>query len=314
MFEPEIQEAWVKYKDDFGLARLVLVVCFFNTFLFFLSGFGYGTFYYPCLIPIGVSFLFFSIRKYIIQSSPEIKFLFNTVLLTFTVGFNYVLMGELDHVAGGLVLQDEFFLNFDMYLFGRPVALYFEDFFRPLGVIGYIFYDILILCYMSYFILPMYGGILFFQQLSDDYKYRMGRYFSSFIIYFCFNFFCYIWIPVTGPQFFIRDQYSQSLPLSDFGHFFYKIIQQGQTTFIDCFPSGHFGVTIMVTIWLFRINHGHRFIMLLITFLMGLAAMALRFHYTLDLVASIPLALICYKLGFVLFPVTVHPSSQRENQ
>ena len=192
------------------------------------------------------------------------------------------------------------------------MALYFEELFKSIGALGQIIYDILILCYMSYFILPMYGGILFFHQLNNEHKHRMGRYFSSFIIYFCFNFFCYIWVPVTGPQYFIRDQYSHQLPLSDFGHFFHNIIQNNQTTFIDCFPSGHFGVTLLVTIWLIRINHGHRFIMMGLSFLMGMATLALRFHYTLDLLASVPLALICYKLGFVLFPVKVHPSTQRD--
>ena len=112
MFEPKIQAAWVNYKEDFGLTRISLFICFFNSFIFFLSGISYKSFYYPCLIPVGVSLLFFAFRPYIIKYSSEVLFLYNTVLLTFTVGFNYVLMGEIDNIAGGLVLKDQFFFRF----------------------------------------------------------------------------------------------------------------------------------------------------------------------------------------------------------
>jgi len=312
MLETKIQESWANYREDFGLTRLVLFVSFFNVFIFFLSGIGYGNFYFPCLIPVVIGFLFLAFRHIFIKANKPILFLINSILLTFSVAFNYALMGKIDHLAGGLVLKDAWFAAIDLSLFGTPVAILFADLLRPFDLVGRVIYDLLIFIYLSYFILPIYGAILFYRQLPANYKFRVGRYFSSFIIYFSINFLCYLWVPVTGPQYFSRESFSRPLPLTSFGKSIYEFIQSSQQTFIDCFPSGHFGVTLLVTIWLFRINHGHRFIMLFVTVMMGLATLALRFHYSLDLVAALPLALICYKLGFMLFPVQVGPMTMRK--
>jgi hypothetical protein len=305
MFEYKIQNAWDSYISDFGLGRVILFICFFNLLLMFLGILMTGYLLVLSLYPIGLSLLFYFLRPQIIKLRSLYIFLINTIPITITIVFNYYLVGEFDRLAQGLIRYDEWFSSIDQSLFGKQIAILIQDFWKE-NSFKTVYYDLIQTAYLTYYIFPIYGGVLYYRLLDEKRKYKIGRYFSSMAIFYSVNYLFYLIIPVMGPQFYHRDLFQNTLPLSSYGELLHSIVSTGQVTFIDCFPSGHTGIAILVTIWLFRIHHQQRFISLLVSILMILATLSLRYHYTLDVLSAFPLALICYKLGHILIPIDVY--------
>ena len=302
MFEYRIQQAWENYRADFGLGRLTLFIAFYNTFLFFLSGLFFGGFQVLALYPVAFAMIFYLLRPRFVAFSDTAKLILNVLPLTITISLNYYLAGEMDRAAGILTRYDPYFSGVDLWLYNSPVASVFESVLRPAGLIGTIIYDLMMTSYFTYYLIPWYGAILYYRQLPKGMHFRLGRYQASIIIFFCLNYLFYLTIPVEGPQYYLQDYFKEALPFSGWGHFLWSTVREGQTTFIDCFPSGHLGVSILVCIWLYKINHSHRYFFSFLTLCIGFATLAIRYHYTIDLICSLPLALVSFKLGNTLLP------------
>lgn len=313
MFEYRIQQAWDSYRADFGLGRLTLFICFFNVFLFFLSGLFFGAFQLLALYPVVFAMIFYLLRPKFVRFSDVTKLILNVLPLTLTISLNYYLIGEMDRASGVLTRLDAFFSGFDLWLFDEPVALIFESVLKPTGLVGTFIYDLMMTSYMFYYLIPWYGAILYYRQLPEHLRYRLGRYQASLIVFFCINHLFYLIVPVEGPQFYLKEYFTWTLPFSAWGQMLWNVVHTGQTTYIDCFPSGHFGISVLVSIWLFKINHSHRFFMSFVTFCIACATLAIRYHYTLDLICSFPLAYVSFKLGNVLLPSELDFYSYRKD-
>jgi len=311
MFEYKIQQAWESYQDDFGLGRILLFVYFFNGFITFVTLFVFGHLSVLPLVPIVSALVFYMLRSNLVKKSSLTKMIVNMLPIAITIILNYYYVGVIDRLAGNLTRLDPLFLKFDYWLYGDLPSLLIQSLLSKAGWLGTFLYDLMMTGYILYFLIPLYGAILIYRILSDNRRYKMSRYFGSVIIYFTMNYMFYLFVPVTGPQFFVPELFKEALPLSSYGQFLFRMVQHGQTTFIDCYPSGHTGIAWLVTIWLFQFNHAQRYMMTFVTVLIMGATLAMRYHYTLDLLSAIPLALLCYKMGHWLFPVEVGPKVLR---
>ena len=304
MFEYKIQKAWEDYHEDMGLGRILLFIAFYNTFLFFLSGTVFKAFQVRALYPILFAACFYGLRPKIKQFSPTVKFILNSIPVGMCIILNYYLVGVLDYSVGGLERMDAVFHRFDLSLFGKPVASFLYDYLGRAGNVSEALYSIMMMSYISYFLLPLIGGILYFRTLEGRYE-KIGRYFFSCILFFSLNFLLYLIIPVTGPQYYLLEYFSAHPPLGEWGMILWKMVQNGQSTFIDCFPSGHSGIAFLVTIWLYRIKHPARWILAITTLFIVMATLAMRYHYTLDLLCAFPLAYFCHRVAWLFIPVRV---------
>tara|TARA_Y100000780_G_scaffold220150_1_gene227154 strand:- start:81994 stop:82929 length:936 start_codon:yes stop_codon:yes gene_type:complete len=301
VFEYNIQKAWEQYKLDYGLGRNLLLISCYNLFLFFLSITTLGGMRMEALYPIYVAFLFYFLRSKILKLGDAYKLGLSIIPLLMAVLLNYYLIGEFDR-AVGFERKDALFSPFDEWLFGMPIAKWGEELLSPLGLVRSIFYDLLMLSYMSYFLLPVIGSILIHRDLPREKKYKIGRFFVSVLLFFFINYLFYLLVPVTGPQYWMPDIYTEPLPFTPFGHYLWGLINQGQSTFIDCFPSGHTGVALLVTLWLFKTNHRARFILLGTTSFIIMATLLLRYHYIMDLICALPLAFFSLKISWTIIP------------
>ena len=306
--------AWIDYKKDWGLGRSSYLVILFNSTLFLYSGLALGTFSFRILIPVLVALTFLLVRSYAIAGTSVRLLVFTSIILYFVVGYNYYLVGILDGLAGGARRFDATFANFDLNLLGIPVANFIQNATKGTGAVAEVVYDLVMSSYLIYYLLPFYGVILYFRELNEENRYLLGRYAVSFIIYFTAQYLFYLMVPVSGPQFYLKEYFTAPLPLSGYGRALHGLISGAQTTFIDCFPSGHVGISLLVTIWLVRINHPQRVIMYAVTCSIATATLALRYHYLLDLAASLPLALLCYKLAHWMYPVSIAPHLRRRER
>lgn len=312
MFEAKIQRAWEGYQEDYGLSRLLLILAFYNLFLFFISGIVYHQFQRLALLPIILVFPFVFYRKKYHHLPAPFKFGLNIIPITISTVLDYYLIGEIDRSVGIIERKDALFYQFDQTLFSvfgferSSDAFYFLT--RPLSdlLFGFngqtLLYDLLMMAYMSYFLLPIFGGVQFFKQLSPKKKQMIGVYFFSVLLYFSLNFLFYLIVPVTGPQYFVRESFSYDLPLSQIGFILWNLVHNGQTTFIDCFPSGHTGIAFLVCLWMYRVKNSYRFAFLIVTLLIISATIAMRYHYILDLLCAFPLALFCHEVSWYFLP------------
>lgn len=301
MFEYKIQQAWDRYKSDFGLGRIVLFICFFNSFLFFISGIAFGQFQLLALIPIVLSLIFYFFRSKIVKSSNNWKLFFNSIPLAITVILNYYLVGEIDRSAGTLNLYDSYLAGFDYWLFKGTPATKIYTLFSDQSIFRTLYYDLIMTSYLTYFPLPFVTGIIYYQSLDQKMKFKIGRFFTSIVVFYSINYLFYLFVPVAGPQFFLKDTFDYPLPLSQYGQFLFNLVKNGQTTFIDCFPSGHTGIALLCTSWSIKMKFKYRIFYYFLSLLIICATITLRYHYILDLLAAIPLTAFSYKMGKLMF-------------
>ena len=305
MFEYRIQKAWENYKEDFGLGRILIFQAFVNLFFFFISFIFFGGPDGLALLPVVISLIVLFFRPAILRANDLTKIISIAVPAGFSILINYYLMGEFDRAVGGLQRRDSLFHAFDMALFSKPVSFYYEKILGNIGLLGNLIYDFMMISYMLFYIFPIAAAATYYISLPSHERYRVGRLFFSITLFFAINYLLFLLVPVTGPQYWLQDLYTAQLPLTSFGHGLWSIVYQGQTTFIDCFPSGHTGLTFLVTIWVFRINHPIRYFFAGACLLIINATLALRYHYTMDLVAAFILALFCHRAAWLIIPVDI---------
>ncbi len=306
MFEYKLQESWKNYRNDFGLGRNCLFVSFFNLFIFLYSLIYLGRFRLLLLLPFVISMaisLFDEKFKYI---SSHKTLLLNIIFLIFIIPFNYALTGVIDIDGDSLERYDEFFARFDLFLTGVSSSANFLQSFLGQSWWSKYLYSWLQLAYFSFYFFPFYVTITYYLKLKEEDKFLVGRLMTSICIYFSINYFLYVVLPVTGPQYFIPSEFNVDLPLTSFGLFLNNIIRNGQPTYIDCFPSGHMGISLLCTIWFARMKSRHFFISFFLMISIGVATIALRYHYILDLISAVPLVLFCYKISEIVIPVPVY--------
>ena len=122
-----IVDLWKEYREDSGLGALGLMFLVYNSVFFFLSGFVFGFYNFYCLLPIGIYALFIFIQKKGKVQHRVWTFILAVVPLFFSIGINYILVGEIDVKAGKLFRWDEDLVIFDRWLYGTQAALFIEQ-------------------------------------------------------------------------------------------------------------------------------------------------------------------------------------------
>lgn len=298
---------WIERKaqgvHDFGLFRSSILIIVYNLGLIFFCLVYCRKMFFQSLLVIIIHGLIIYYRKEIENLGRSSLFIFHTLGLVTFMWLNYQLVGLIDMSMGGLPLYDNLMLEFDILLFQVPFATYFEDQVSGWGMFKQILYDILMVSYMMYYIFPFYGILLLYKKGKEKNSSHLGQYISSIIILFIFTFTFYLIVPVTGPQYFLRNFFREPLPLSTFGQFLYDLIYSLHPTFIDCFPSGHTGIALLICYWFYKFNFSEKYLMTLFSILIIISTVVLRFHYILDLIFAIPLVLASYLLSKIHFPL-----------
>ncbi len=263
-------------------------------------------------IPIGFSILALVFRQNICEKGPIVKFLANIPVPTSFGITGYISVGDIDRLYP-LVRRDNWGVEFDNLLFDQPIALIIEQAFGPFSLLKTVFYDLLIINYFLYFLTPFIGGFILYRQFSKEFKHKIGQFIFSICLFYILNFLFYILVPITGPQYFQSEYFNSDLPFSSFGKFLYFIIQNNHYTVIDCFPSGHFGICFLVSLFLYRWNNINYLFFGLVSFFVFWATLALRYHYLFDLVFAVVLVYVVYKLSEFLYPLKSELTLFRQN-
>jgi hypothetical protein len=189
------------------------------------------------------------------------------------------MQGLLD--AAHPVLLDAMLARADLFLFHAFPAAWLDRF------VGAWEMDLLLLSYYSYYIWPSaLGLVLFFRKDRGPLEHYVVMLSLAYLVNFVF----YLVVPAIGPRFYLLDAF-HSGPLA--GTFLTPVLDglMRQPPFMrDCFPSGHTAVTLCVLAFAHRYARALFWPMLPVGLMLITATLAGRFHYGIDVLCAIPMA------------------------
>ena len=193
---------------------------------------------------------------------------------------------------------DWLFIAIDHWMFGVHPTQWIMQFSHP--VLTEIFQS----AYFSYYILFLLFGIELYVRFPIE-KYYQGAF---LIVYgFYLSYLGYFLLPAIGPRFTLHDFYAtnQELPGLFMTNWMRDFVNAGESISFamsnaaelvqrDVFPSGHAQLSLVVLYLSHRYVLRNRWIITVLTILLLVGTVYLRYHYVIDLIG-----------GFVVFLITI---------
>ena len=187
---------------------------------------------------------------------------------------------------------DYLLIRADYMIFGVHPTVYMERFVHP------VLTDILQVAYSTYYFLPVSLGVFLKIKGNEDDFER-----SLFLILLCFylSYVGYILFPALGPRYAMQHLHEKELggflvsqPIQDLLNLIEGIKR-------DAFPSGHTGIALTVLFLAHRYAAMLFRIMLLPVVLLIIATVYCRYHYVVDVLGGILLAVVTIAAGEVYY-------------
>ncbi|MBN1381689.1 MAG: phosphatase PAP2 family protein [Deltaproteobacteria bacterium] len=156
-----------------------------------------------------------------------------------------------------------------------------------------VFTEILQIIYISFYFLPLTLCVFLYLKGCKP-KFHIAA--STLLIGFYVSYVGYYLAPALGPRYFITDL--QNFPLE--GVFIYQFLRDildaaaGMTR--DCYPSGHALISVLTVFLAWKYLKSFMMTALVWTLLLLISAIYLRYHYVVDVIAGMLLAVAVYGL------------------
>ncbi|MDD5067241.1 MAG: phosphatase PAP2 family protein [bacterium] len=177
---------------------------------------------------------------------------------------------------------DQALIRIDKFLFGGDASLWMQQFYTPW------LSNLMHSAYTSYYFLPPLVAMVLY--LTGQY-----RNFRNFMVAVTFTGFIgyigYVLVPAIGPRFTLAHLYTKDLKTGYLVGKMVEIINNYEPYRADCFPSLHTAHTLVAMIFSFR--YLSKYFSIPVNILGGLliiSTMYGRYHYAIDVVAGIGLA------------------------
>jgi hypothetical protein len=156
--------------------------------------------------------------------------------------------------------------------------------------------DLLHLCYWFYFISMLIpGGALY---SAADWK-KLREYLSVIMLGMFVSYLGYFVVPAVGPHHFYHPRPPQLDGLL-LGKYLHEAILAAEWEMPDAFPSGHALMSMIVIVMTWRLHRPTFRVVVVPAAGCVLATMALRYHYVVDVLASVTLLPVVICLGLAL--------------
>jgi len=187
---------------------------------------------------------------------------------------------------------DSYLIQIDLFLFGVHPTVWMEQWINPW------FTDLMSLAYISYYFLPVILAVtLYLKGRREEFHQTMFIFTFGYYI----SFIGYILFPAIGPRFTLA--HLQTIPLE--GSFFTDLVRDLLNTIEhnkrDCMPSGHTQMVLMVLFLAHRYEKVLFYVFLPIICGLILSTVYLRYHYVVDLMVGVALAIGCVIVGPLLY-------------
>ncbi len=188
---------------------------------------------------------------------------------------------------------DLLLMHIDKWLFfGHYPELLIEKIYHP------VLTELLQLAYVSYYFIPVGIGIALYRK--DIRKFRIGT--TMVLMSFYLSYIGYFIVPAIGPRFTMTEMFTKPLKGILLTPILKYLINILEPTPHDCFPSGHTAVSLVCLYISKKYNVGYKIVLPLVTGLV-ISTVYHRYHYVIDVIAGIFLALFCIWAGPRFFEV-----------
>jgi membrane-associated phospholipid phosphatase len=183
---------------------------------------------------------------------------------------------------------DPWLIKIDFSIFGVQPTLWMEQWIVPW------FTDIMSLAYLSYYFIPV---VLITVLYLKDRKVELDR--SVFVLAFGYyvSFIGYILFPAIGPRYALTHLYSVPLEGSFITDFVRDTLNALEHNKRDCMPSGHTQIVLIVLYLAHRYEKFLFYLFLPVICALILSTIYLRYHYVVDLLVGMTLAIGCMIFG-----------------
>ena len=180
-------------------------------------------------------------------------------------------------------------IKIDYFLFGAHPTVWIGRFIRPWLT------ETMQLAYISYYFLPVCLGVGLY--LKEDK--RIFTVVFSLLLGFYISYTGYLLFPAIGPRFTLmhNEPLYRGAPLAQFIASTLNTLEINKT---DAFPSAHTQISLMCVYYAFYLGKFYVLIYGLITLLLIVSAIYCRYHYVIDVIIGIVLAILCIYLGPIL--------------
>lgn len=246
----------------------------------------------PYLILIYSSLIFFQLI--LIYLSRLNSFLTLTRDIIFPVISVLIIFDSLGLIVHSINPQDLDYLliRLDYIIFGGYPTIFMER------LMDSVLTDVLQVAYSTYYFLPIIlGVVLKIKKKNEEFEKTL------FLILLCFylSYVGYILFPALGPRYAMDHLHEKT-----FGGFLVskpiqEILNLLEGVKRDAFPSGHTGIALTVLFLAYRYVRGLFWIMLPAVTLLIFATVYLRYHYAVDVIGGVLLAVVTIALGEVYY-------------
>lgn len=171
----------------------------------------------------------------------------------------------------------------DFRMFGFNPTVWIERFTWPPLT------EVFQLTYSTYYLLPVILGVVLWRKKRFD-----SFFFFVFVLMFGFylSYLGYIAVPAIGPRFLPSIIEAQTKPLTGVWLFqpVRQMLDRAEGITRDCFPSGHTELTLLVLFYAYKLHRRSFWFFLPFGIGIILSTVYLRYHYVIDVVAGVLLA------------------------
>ena len=187
---------------------------------------------------------------------------------------------------------DHALIQIDFFIFGVHPTLWMEQWIVPW------FTDIMSLAYLSYYFIPVvFVVVLYLKGRIVEFER------SIFVLAFGYyiSFIGYLLFPAIGPRYAMAHLYSIPLEGSFITDFVRDTLNALEHNKRDVMPSGHTQIVLMLLFLAYRHEKVLFYIFLPIICGLILSTVYLRYHYVVDLMVGVALAIGCVIIGPALY-------------
>ena len=221
------------------------------------------------------------------DSGSFLRLTYDLIFPTLCILLIFDSLGQLIHFINPRDI-DPLLIKLDYMLFNGYPTVMMERIMSPLLT------DILQTAYSSYYFLPVSLGIALWIK-KDDRAFDQ----SLFLIMLCFylSYIGYMFMPAIGPRFTMNHLQNRDLQGLFVTAPLQELLNRLEGVKRDAFPSGHTGIALTVCYLAWRFEKRLFAVFLPITLALIVATVYCRYHYVVDVIGGVALALITIILG-----------------
>jgi membrane-associated phospholipid phosphatase len=205
--------------------------------------------------------------------------------VTFTVGMILILFNSLGELISHVRSRtyDQLLIEIDYALFGVHPTVWMERLISPALT------ALLQFAYVSYYFMPIALGVTLIARGRRE---AFEQALFGIVLCFYLSYIGYLLVPAVGPRFTLQELQTTSLQAGPFVSFIQETLNILERNKTDAFPSGHTAIAIVSLYYAGKLKEKMLFRMLLPTVLaLIVSTVYLRYHYVIDVIAGIGLAI-----------------------